>query len=74
MLLLPVSVHVYVIEEGFGAPRHFALELGCPMSCSLVVSQVGNLGFPLSTFLTFRSFANAMFHPHVLRKGITVYK
>ena len=59
MPFLHVVVQVCGIDEGFGAPRHFALELGRPMSCSLVVSQVLNSRFLLSTFLTFRSFANS---------------
>ena len=69
MLFLPVFVHICEMDEGFGAPRLLALELGRPMNCSLVVSQVLNIGHLLFTFLTFRSFANAVLDPHVLRKG-----
>ena len=69
-MLVPVTA----IVEGFRTSRLTALKLWRTMSCSFVIFQVFYFGFPLSTFITLRTSADSMLHPHVLAKGIGTRK
>ena len=69
-MLVPVTA----IVEGFRTSRLTALKLWRTMSCSFVIFQVFYFGFPLSTFITLRTSANSMLHPHVLAEGIGTRK